>query len=199
MNKSIVLCLFLCLLVALSEEKKEDKDLGYLWGEKGYKLCKKECKTRKCRSRCETFQEIVEDMIDGMGMQIAGTVEKDTFSNIAARSQTEPWKTAGENMLEEVFEYIVQNDWPEKSEIYRFFQQKFLDWMLKLTTGDTQGINGIPRKKLQKQLRGNLKDIQGQLPPDFDINLLHEAMRKDREAAKAAEAAKANEENEGEL
>lgn len=98
--------IFLLLFASLSEEKP-DNDLAYEWGSKALKICKEMSKTRKLRKKCETFQEIVEEMFDSFGVQMAEALEKDPVSVVTKRSRTEPWKSAG--VKKRIFSFSFSN------------------------------------------------------------------------------------------
>eukprot|EP01114_Cavostelium_apophysatum_P009891 TRINITY_DN23206_c0_g1_i1.p1 TRINITY_DN23206_c0_g1~~TRINITY_DN23206_c0_g1_i1.p1 ORF type:complete len:162 (-),score=14.78 TRINITY_DN23206_c0_g1_i1:62-547(-) len=135
----------LCAVILICSNVQGVEDVSWEWGARSLRECKKAITDTKRQVICHNYREIVEDLFDVMGIQMAQAVESSSFKEVRQRAVTEPWKSAGYKLIDDGIQWILDEEkrlgkMPKVKALQEYFQSKYMGWMLKVTAGDSQGV-----------------------------------------------------------
>jgi hypothetical protein len=142
-----------------------DDDLSWRWSKRSFEACEhamKEAKLMKDdpndmkgsavptkgswvkKGYCHEFQDIVEDVFDIEGHNMADVVGYWDLNTVLEHGEQQAFKMVGYQMVLDVLKWMIENKVKRWDDIRQAYQSKWIGWMLKIVTGDTQNLYNLP-------------------------------------------------------
>jgi hypothetical protein len=93
---------------------------------------------------CHDFQDIVEDVFDIEGHNMADVVGHWDLNKILEHGEEEAFKAVGYQVVLDVLNWMKDGRVKRWDDIRQAFQSKWIGWMLKIVTGDKQNLYNLP-------------------------------------------------------
>eukprot|EP01113_Clastostelium_recurvatum_P016329 TRINITY_DN1930_c0_g1_i3.p1 TRINITY_DN1930_c0_g1~~TRINITY_DN1930_c0_g1_i3.p1 ORF type:complete len:190 (-),score=49.15 TRINITY_DN1930_c0_g1_i3:52-588(-) len=159
MARSVIALLVLSVLLALicqtSAVATKKKTGGYLdmwskWGDKAYQICKDHTKRE---SKCDMFQEVVEDVFQDIISKMASATEK-SIEEVTAVSLKKPFRGEGERIIKQAIRDMLSQKIKTEEALRQHFMKTFSQWLMNVAVNN-------PQSMMQSQFQGmSVEEIQ---------------------------------------
>eukprot|EP01116_Phalansterium_solitarium_P013791 TRINITY_DN31204_c0_g1_i1.p2 TRINITY_DN31204_c0_g1~~TRINITY_DN31204_c0_g1_i1.p2 ORF type:complete len:160 (-),score=44.86 TRINITY_DN31204_c0_g1_i1:72-551(-) len=102
-------------------------DLGWKYGERAFRKCKKRGETAAMKGMCANLQEVVEDAFDDQGGALQ-TAFGNAYSDANDMALKEPFFSMGEKLLDNTIKWMFDKKINKKQALKDEFIQRFFKW-----------------------------------------------------------------------
>lgn len=121
-------------------------DLGWKYGDRAFKKCKKRKEPKSMKGMCAILQEVVEDAFDDQGgaLQVAFG---NAYSDADEMALSEPFHSMGERLLDGTIDWMFEKKINKRADLKSEFIQRFFKWFSEVLKEVERP--GATRKKME--------------------------------------------------
>eukprot|EP01112_Ceratiomyxa_fruticulosa_P008631 TRINITY_DN2236_c0_g1_i1.p1 TRINITY_DN2236_c0_g1~~TRINITY_DN2236_c0_g1_i1.p1 ORF type:complete len:177 (-),score=39.53 TRINITY_DN2236_c0_g1_i1:65-595(-) len=144
-------------------------DIWSMWGDRAFTLCKNQIKRD---SRCEMFQEVVEEAFHDMSLKLSEAMSKD-LDDLTKTSLKQPFRSEGERIIKDAAKHMVSNKIRTEGPLREYFMKQFTQWLMNVAAGNAQNMmqnrfQGMSVEQIQAAIKsGAMKNMDKEEEKEF--------------------------------